>query len=55
MKITETYLKGCFVIEPKILEDKRGVFFESYQKKRLDAALGYDVNFVQTNHSVSKQ
>lgn len=55
MKITETYFKGCFVIAPQIFEDKRGVFFESYQKRKLDFALGYDVNFVQTNHSVSKQ
>ena len=55
MKITETHLKDCFVIEPKIFEDKRGVFFESYQKRKLDVALGYDVNFVQTNHSISKQ
>ena len=55
MKITETHLKGCFVIEPKIFEDKRGVFFESYQKRKLDVALRYDVNFVQTNHSISKQ
>jgi len=55
VKITETHLKACFVIEPKVFEDKRGIFFESYQKRKLDAALGYDVNFVQTNHSVSKQ
>lgn len=55
MKITETPLKGCFVIEPDIFEDKRGIFFESYQKIKLDAALGYDVNFVQTNQSVSKK
>lgn len=55
MNITETHLKGCFVIDPQVFEDNRGDFFESYQKKKLDAALGYTVNFVQTNQSVSKK
>lgn len=55
MKIAETNLKGCYIIEPRVFEDERGVFFESYQKKRFDKAVGEKVNFVQSNHSVSKK
>ena len=29
MKVTETKLKGCFIIEPRVFEDKRGYFYES--------------------------
>lgn len=55
MKVTETYLKDCFIFEPKVFEDERGSFFESYQKERFEEATGEKVNFVQSNHSVSKQ
>ncbi|WP_298485365.1 dTDP-4-dehydrorhamnose 3,5-epimerase [uncultured Maribacter sp.] len=55
MKIIETNLHGCVVIEPTIFEDERGSFFESYQKEKLDKILGFEVNFVQTNQSISKK
>ncbi|NJB37069.1 dTDP-4-dehydrorhamnose 3,5-epimerase [Croceivirga sp. JEA036] len=54
MKITETELKGCFIIEPSVFEDERGCFYEAFNKKKLEEALGYQVNFVQDNVSVSK-
>lgn len=53
MKITETSLKGCFVIEPSVFEDERGYFFESYNEKKLEETLGYKPNFVQDNQSKS--
>ena len=55
MKITETGLKGCFIIQPRLFEDDRGVFFESYQQKKFEEAIGVQVNFVQDNISVSKK
>jgi dTDP-4-dehydrorhamnose 3,5-epimerase len=55
VKITETYLKGCFIIQPEVHADKRGAFFESYHKKKLETALGFPVDFVQDNQSVSKK
>ena len=55
MNVIKTPLKDCLVFEPKIFSDNRGVFFESYQKRTLDKALGYEVNFVQNNQSISKQ
>lgn len=55
MTITETHLKGCFIIEPKVLFDERGLFFESFQKEKLEKAIGNKVAFVQDNQSISKQ
>lgn len=55
MNVTETKLKGCFVIEPKVFEDKRGSFFESYNKQKFEEAIGQKVDFVQDNQSISKK
>lgn len=55
MKVTETSLKGCFIFEPNVFSDERGVFFESYRKEKVEEAIGEKVVFVQSNHSVSKQ
>ncbi len=55
MKITETKLKGCFLIEPKIVTDQRGVFFEMFRKDALETKLGHAINFVQENHSISRK
>ena len=55
MRITETKLKGCLILEPQIFEDNRGVFFEVFKKKELSDFLGYKVDFVQENKSISKK
>ncbi|VXB50151.1 dTDP-4-dehydrorhamnose 3,5-epimerase [Maribacter litoralis] len=55
MKITETKLKGCLILEPQIYEDNRGVFYEVFKKKELESVLGYQVGFVQENTSISKK
>jgi len=52
MKITETSIKGLLIIEPKIFNDGRGYFFESYSKSKFHDA-GLDLDFVQDNQSVS--
>jgi len=46
-------LPGVILIEPKVLGDERGFFFESYQKA-LFKQNGIDVNFIQANHSFSQ-
>ena len=47
-----TALPGVMIIEPKVFEDSRGFFMESY--KRSDyAAAGIDLDLVQENHSRS--
>ncbi|WP_286812155.1 MULTISPECIES: dTDP-4-dehydrorhamnose 3,5-epimerase [unclassified Maribacter] len=55
MKITETKLKGCLILEPQFFEDNRGIFFEVFKKKELCDFLGYEVDFVQENKSISKK
>ncbi len=52
MKVHPTDLDGVLLIEPRVLEDDRGFFFESYQAERY-AAAGLPARFVQDNHSRS--
>ncbi len=52
MKITETNLKGVFLIEPEVFGDSRGWFMESWTKEKFEA-VGLKVDFVQDNHSYS--
>ncbi|HTP26887.1 MAG TPA: dTDP-4-dehydrorhamnose 3,5-epimerase [Anaeromyxobacteraceae bacterium] len=41
------------VLEPRAFEDARGFFYESFNRKVLEAALGRPLEFVQDNHSLS--
>lgn len=53
MKTTETKLKGCFILEPAKLGDKRGYFFESFNEKTFRELTGTKAHFVQDNQSFS--
>jgi len=53
MKIKETPLKDCYIIEPTIFEDDRGYFFEKYNEKRFEELTGLNGHFVQDNISKS--
>jgi len=53
MKVLETKLKGCFVVEPKIFKDERGYFFESFNSKKFQDITQSKTNFVQDNESYS--
>ena len=53
MTVTETEIKGLFIIEPRVFEDSRGYFFESYNKKELEKS-GVDIEFLQDNQSRSQ-
>jgi dTDP-4-dehydrorhamnose 3,5-epimerase len=52
VRILETDLPGCVVIEPQVFGDERGWFFESWNRERY-AAHGLDLQFVQGNVSRS--
>lgn len=54
MRLIETDLPGCVVIEPQVFGDDRGFFFESFNLERL-APHGIAPTFVQGNVSSSKQ
>jgi dTDP-4-dehydrorhamnose 3,5-epimerase len=53
MNITPTAIPDVLLIEPKVFGDARGFFFESFNQKAFDAAMGLNLNFVQDNHSRS--
>lgn len=55
MKVTETKLNGCFIIEPTVFGDHRGYFFESFNQKTFAQKTGLEVNFVQDNQSLSNR
>ena len=53
MKVTATAIPDVLVLEPRVFEDNRGFFLESYNQKRFDDAVGRNVHFLQDNHSRS--
>jgi dTDP-4-dehydrorhamnose 3,5-epimerase len=52
MKIIQTDLPGCVVIEPLVHGDARGFFYESFNAQKYKNA-GLDLRFVQSNVSRS--
>lgn len=52
MNIIETPIKGLLIIEPRIFEDSRGYFFESFSQREFDEKIG-PITFVQDNESKS--
>ncbi len=55
MNRIDTNLNGCFVVEPQVFEDERGLFFESYNERKFEEVLGNKIDFVQDNQSISKK
>lgn len=55
MKIISTGLPEVLILEPRVFDDERGFFMESYNARAFNAAVGYEVQFVQDNHSQSKR
>ncbi len=52
MNVLTTSLEGVLIIEPNVFRDKRGIFMETYHKKRYRAK-GIKTDFVQDNYSYS--
>lgn len=52
MNIIKTALEGVVIIEPRIFEDPRGYFFESFSERDFNAQVR-EVRFVQDNESMS--
>ncbi len=53
MHAERTTIGGVLVIAPRVFGDARGFFFESFNQRAFDAAVGMHVDFVQDNHSRS--
>lgn len=52
MNVIKTSIEGVFVIEPRVFEDSRGYFFESFSQREFDEKIG-KITFVQDNESMS--
>lgn len=55
LQVTPTAISDVLVIEPKVFGDERGWFTESFNAQDFSQATGLAVNFVQDNHSFSRQ
>lgn len=55
MIIKETKLEGCFIFEPKVFQDKRGYFLESYNQIVFNELIEQNIYFVQDNESFSSK
>ena len=55
MKVIETDIPDVKIIAPTVFGDERGFFFESFNAKAFNKAVGYEVEFVQDNHSKSSK
>ncbi len=53
MRVISRELGEVLLLEPKVISDARGYFFESYNRRTFAEATGIDVEFVQDNHSRS--
>ena len=53
MKVTQTRIPEVLIIEPRVFGDERGFFFESFNQKAFNDAIGQEITFVQDNHSKS--
>lgn len=53
MKAIMTDIPKVLILEPKVLGDERGFFFESFNRHGFAEATGIDADFVQDNHSRS--
>ena len=55
MEIIKQEIPDVLLINPKILNDKRGYFMESFRQDLLESEVGYKINFIQDNESQSKK
>lgn len=55
MNYIPTDIAGVWILEPRLFEDARGYFMETYRKEDFDRAIGQEVNFIQDNQSKSSR
>ena len=52
MEVIKTDIEGVVIIEPKVFDDARGYFFESFSQREFEEKVR-KINFVQDNESMS--
>jgi dTDP-4-dehydrorhamnose 3,5-epimerase len=55
MNVVPTEIPEVLIIDPKVFEDDRGFFFESFNRRAFAEKTGVEADFVQDNHSRSSQ
>jgi dTDP-4-dehydrorhamnose 3,5-epimerase len=55
MKVIETSICGCVIIEPTVFGDERGFFLETFHAARYAESAGINLPFIQDNHSRSSK
>jgi dTDP-4-dehydrorhamnose 3,5-epimerase len=55
MKATRLAIPEVVMLEPRVFGDDRGFFFESFNQKLFEEAIGVEARFVQDNHSRSER
>ena len=55
MNFIPTKLEGCFIIEPKIINDERGYFMESFNETTFQNGINHPIHFLQDNQSFSSK
>ncbi len=53
IEVLQTKLPEVLLIKPRVFEDERGFFYESFNRRDWFEATGIDCDFVQDNHSRS--
>lgn len=53
MNIITTPIDGLLIVEPRVFNDDRGYFYESYNQQTFEKATGIQINFVQDNQAKS--
>ena len=55
MNYIETDIPGVYILEPRVFEDARGYFMETWREEDFNRAMGRTVHFVQDNQSMSSR
>ena len=53
MNVIKTAIEGVLILEPRVFDDARGYFFESFNAREFEQQVGYAPDFVQDNESKS--
>ncbi len=55
MQVIQLAISDVLLLAPRVFEDERGFFYESFNQQVFEAALGKQIHFVQDNHSKSRK
>ena len=55
MEFIKQSIPDIILIKPKVLQDHRGYFVETFRQDKFEDAIGHQVNFCQHNESISKK